>query len=170
MFLHLSLQQVALQQDSERWLRRCMVCFNQMGVCPTQYWKIKVWSSQEMCKSNDCGEICRPLWSRRVLTERAKNALWLTSSDSAKSSWSTFTVLCKKINKLLSWKNKYSISEGGRNRDRHAKPALLHYRHVKNGHRQQKWSMFCHWHSFWKCWFMTCFTHVFPLAGSSSTW
>lgn len=34
--------------------------------------------------------------------------------------------------------NKYSISEGGGNRDRHAKPALLHYRHDKNGHRQQK--------------------------------
>lgn len=73
-------------------------------------------------------------------------------------------------NEPLSKMNKRSISEGGGNRDRHAKPALRHDRHDKNGHRQQKRSAFCCWQSFGKCWFKTCFTHVFALADSSSTW
>lgn len=49
MFLHLCLQQVALQQDSERQLWCCLVCSNRRDARPTQCQKVNILCLHRKC-------------------------------------------------------------------------------------------------------------------------
>lgn len=141
------------------WTRRVSVRHSRL--------KIKGLSSQEMCKSYDCGEICWPLRSRRVLTKRAKNALWLASSNSAKSSRSMLTF---KITQIKTSVKRTNVSL--KVEEIEIVMPNQHYFVIdmtKMGIVNKNEVCSCHRHSFWNCGFVTCFTHIFALAGSSST-